>query len=126
MAYNNILGNAETFVAGADLSTKQYLFVVSANGKTVNTVGTAGAAADGVLWNAPVSGDAATVVRGGEVNVYVGTGGLTAGQDVASDATGKAVAATTGQTIVGKARETVAAGGLAMITFYPKAQSAKA
>lgn len=126
MAYNNILGNAETYVAAADLTAKQFHFVVSANGKTVNSVATAGAAADGVLWNTPKAADAATVVRGGEVNVFVGTGGLTAGQDVASNNQGQAVAATTGQTILGKARETVAAGGLAMITFYPKAQSAKA
>ena len=126
MAYNNILGNAETYVAAIDLTAKQFHFVVSANGKTVNSVATAGATADGVLWNTPKAADAATVVRGGEVNVFVGTGGLTAGQDVASNNQGQAVAATTGQTILGKARETVAAGGLAMITFYPKAQSAKA
>ena len=124
MAYNNILGQAETYIAGADLSTKQFLFVVS-DGDEVTVAG-AGEAATGVLWNAPVSGDAATVIRGGEPNVYVGTGGLTVGGAVAADANGKAVAAVTGNVVLGIARTTTAAGGLATISFYGPAQSVKA
>ncbi len=122
--YNNILGQAETYKAGADLTGKQYTFVTS-DGDEVTTTG-AGAAATGVLWNEPTSGDAATVVRGGEVNVYVGTGGLTVGAEVSSDANGKAVVATSTDEIIGEARTAAAAGGLATVTFYPVAQSTKA
>lgn len=122
--YNNILGKAETYVAGADLSAKQYTFVTS-DGDEVTTTG-AGAAATGVLWNLPTSGDAATVVRGGEVNVYVGTGGLTVGAEVASDAAGKAVVATSTDVILGEARTAAAANGLATITFYGPSQTVKA
>ena len=122
--YNNILGQAETYVAGADLSAKQYTFVTS-DGDEVTTTG-AGGSATGVLWNIPTLGDAATVVRGGEVNVYVGTGGLTVGAEVASDAAGKAVVATSTDVILGVARTAAAANGLATITFYGPAQSVKA
>lgn len=122
--YNNILGQAETYVAGADLSAKQYTFVTS-DGDEVTTTG-AGEAATGVLWNLPTSGDAATVVRGGEVNVYVGTGGLTVGAEVASDADGNAVEATSSDVILGEARTAAAANGLATITFYGPSQTVKA
>lgn len=124
MAYNNILGEAETYVAGADLTGKQYTFVTS-DGDEVTSTGNGGAAT-GVLWNEPTSGDAATVVRGGEVNVYVGTGGLTVGAEVASDADGKAVVAVSTDVILGEARTAAAANGLATITFYGPAQSVKA
>lgn len=124
MAYNNILGQAETYIAGEDLSSSQYLFVVS-DGDEVTVIG-AGEAATGVLFNAPASADAATVVRGGEVNVWVGTGGLTVGQEVAADANGKAVAATSTDEVLGISRTATAANGLATITFLPIGQYTKA
>ena len=123
MAYNNILGQAETYVAGADLTGKQYTFVTS-DGDEVTTTG-AGASADGVLWNEPVSGDAATVIRGGEVNVYAG-GTITVGAKIASTAAGLAVVATTGNVILGEARTAAVSGGLVTMTFYPPAQSVSA
>lgn len=124
MAYNNVTGKAETYIAGADLSEKQYTFVTS-DGDEVTTTG-AGEAATGVLFNDPASGEAATVVRGGEPQVYVGTGGLSVGDEVASDASGKAVAAVSTDVILGVARTAASAGGIAMITFYAPAQSVKA
>lgn len=124
MAYNNIHGQAETYIAGADLSAKQYHFVTS-DGDEVTATG-AGLAATGVLFNAPTSADAATVVRGGEVNVFVGTGGLAVGDEVAADADGKAVVAVSGDVIIGEARTAAAANGLATVTFYGPAQTTKA
>lgn len=65
-------------------------------------------------------------VPGGIYKVEVGTGGVTAGGQVASDATGKAVAFTdagTGsavKTIAGIAMSTAAAGELAEIFFSPR------
>lgn len=122
--FNNTKVHAETYIAGADLSAKQYTFVTS-DGDEVTTTG-AGEAATGVLFNAPVAADAATVVRGGEVIVTVGTGGLAIGGEVASDAAGLAVAATSTDVVVGIARTAAAAGGLATVTFLPQAQYTKA
>lgn len=124
MAFNNILNEVETYVAGADLSAKQYTFV-TATGNSVVATGD-GAAATGVLWNDPASGRAASVVRGGEPHVYAGAA-IAAGAQVASDANGKAVTATSGDVILGVARHAVtAADELVMITFYGAAQSVKA
>jgi len=108
----------ESMVAGADLSAKQFTFVI---GNTVdNTVVAAGngAAADGVLINDPTSGQAATVVVAGRVIVEVGTGGLTAGDLVGVDANGAAVTATTGDVVVGKCVTAGAAGAVATIDFF--------
>lgn len=116
MAYNNIHGQVETYIAGADLSASQYLFVKT-SGATVVVAG-AGEEAVGVLWNDPTSGKAASVVRGGDPNVYAGAA-IAAGVDVASDAAGKAVAATTGDVILGKTRKAAeAANDLVQIEFY--------
>lgn len=124
MAYNNLYNQVETYIAGADLSAGQYLFVTS-DGDEVSVAGN-GDAAIGVLLNNPVAADAASVATGGEPNVYVGTGGLAIGNEVASDADGKAVVAASTDVILGVARTAAAAGGLAMITFYKPAQAVKA
>lgn len=122
--YNNVLGQAETYIAGEDLSSAQYTFVTD-DGTDVTQTG-AGLAATGVLFNAPVSGDAATVVRGGDPNVWVGTGGVTAGDEVASDANGKAVVAVADDVVLGIAREDAAADGLVQIQFLGLGQYVKA
>lgn len=123
MAYRNIDGQADTYIAGADLSAAQFTFVTS-DGDEVTTTG-AGLSATGVLWNDPVSGDAATVVRSGEVNVYAGEA-LAVGDKVASDAAGKAVVAVTDDVILGEVRVAAASGVLAQVTFYGVAQSVSA
>lgn len=116
MAYNNIHGRVETYIAGADLSTKQYTFVVASDANVV-TAG-AGEAAIGVLWNDPEATRAASVVQGGDPHVYAGEA-IAAGVDIASDAAGKAVAAGTGDVILGKTRHAVAAADdLVQINFY--------
>lgn len=124
MAFNNIEKQVETYLAGEDLSAAQYTFVVS-DGDEVSGVG-AGEAATGVLWNDPTLGKAASVVRGGEPHVYAGAA-VAVGAEIAADANGKAVTATSGDVILGEAR--TAAGGadeLVMITFYGTAQTVKA
>ena len=115
MAYNNIHGQVETYIAGADLSSSQYLFV-KVSGANVVVAGD-GEAAVGILWNDPTSGKAASVVRGGDPHVYAGAA-IAAGVDIASDAAGKAVAATTGDIILGTTRAAAAASGdLVQINF---------
>lgn len=108
----------ETFIAGADLSAKQFTFVVmNTTDRTVVSAGNA-AAADGILINKPTSGQAATVVVFGRERVLVGTGGLTAGANVGVDADAAAVAAATADIIVGKCVDGAAAGGYATIDFF--------
>jgi hypothetical protein len=116
MAYNNIEGMVETYTAGADLTGSQYLFVKT-DGAGVQVCGD-GEAAVGVLWNSPADTRAASVVRGGDPQVYAGTA-LAAGIDIASDAAGKAVVAATGDVVLGRTRAAAAAGDdLVMIHFF--------
>ncbi len=108
----------ESFVAGEDLSAKQFTFVImNTTDRTVVSAGNA-AAADGVLLNEPESGQSATVAVFGRVRVEVGTGGLTAGASVGVDANGEAVVAATSDIIVGKCVDAAAAGERATIDFF--------
>jgi len=108
----------ETMTAGADLSAKQWTFVkMNTTDRTVISA-TDGDAAMGVLINDPESGEAATVVTHGRVIVEVGTGGLTAGDNVASDASGEAITAASTDIVVGQALEDAAAGTRATIDFF--------
>lgn len=108
----------ESFVAGADLSAKQFTFVVmNTTDRTVVAAGNA-AAADGIVINKPALGEAATVVLFGRTLVLAGTGGLTAGANVGVDANGAGVVAATSDIIVGKVVDAAAAGGYATIDFF--------
>jgi hypothetical protein len=108
----------ESFVAGADLSAKQFTFVImNTTDRTVVSAGNA-AAADGVLINKPASGEAATVVTHGRVAVLAGTGGLTAGALVGVDANGAGVVAATNDIVVGKVVDAAGAGEIATIDFF--------
>lgn len=109
---------AESFIAGADLSNAQFTFVkMNTTDRTVVAAGD-GEAADGVLLNDPESGQSATVAVFGRVIVEVGTGGLTAGDDVGVDANGEAVTAATSDIIVGKCVDGASAGERATIDFF--------
>jgi hypothetical protein len=108
----------ESMIAGADLSAKQFTFVkMNTTDRTVVSAGN-GDAAFGVLINDPESGQAATVVTAGRVVVEVGTGGLTAGNEVGVDANGEAVSAAATDIIVGICVDGAAAGGRATIDFF--------
>ena len=112
-----------TLVAAADLSSAQYRFItVDANGKAA--LAGNGVLADGVVQNAPEAGKGAVIAVLGISFVEVGTGGVTAGNEVASDANGKVVVAASGDSISGVAMATVAAGGLAAILIKYKGEVA--
>ena len=106
----------ETYVAGADLTERQFRIVtVGANGAVAATV--AETAADGVLLNDPNTGEAATVAVFGRVIVEAG-GSIDAGDEVASGANGVVVAATEGDIILGKALEDGVTGQLITVDFF--------
>lgn len=127
MAYNaNIREYCKAFLSAGDISAEQYTFFKRGANDTVVQSG-AGEAAVGVLWTtAAAAGRAVTVVCGGEPNVYVGTGGVTVGDEIAADADGNAVTAVSTDVVVGIARETAAAGELVRIDFLGEAQYTKA
>ena len=117
----------QTFVAGADLSAKQYTFVtcngVTADGENRTVVSPAvGAKVDGVLINNPGNTRAATVVVFGRTKVKAG-GAIPAGAEVQTNANGQVIAATTGIR-VGKALEAAVANQIITIDFYPGGNAA--
>lgn len=91
-----------TMIAGADLSAKQFYIVQpNSSGQAVLS-----AASDltqiGVLQNKPASGYAGTVQVGGITKCIAGAA-VAAGSRVTSDASGKAIVATTGKQVIGLA-----------------------
>ena len=117
----------QTFVAGADLSAKQYTFVtcngVTADGENRTVVSPAvGAKVDGVVINNPGNTRAATVVVFGRTKVKAG-GTIPAGAEVQTNANGQVIAATTGIR-VGKALEAAVANQIITIDFYPGGNAA--
>lgn len=107
-----------TLKAGADLRTHQFKFVSIAADGDVELTGDDGHA-DGVLLNAPNSGEAATVAIGGVVKVVCGAA-VTRGADVASGANGAAKDTDTGSSVNGTALETGASGRVISILFHPR------
>lgn len=103
MAYMNDI-KTRTFIAGQALAT-QFIFVAQAADGQVDPVATIGARADGVLLTpATAVGQAVTVAYDGRVKVLAG-GNIALGAPVASNASGRAIAAATGNTVIGYAEE---------------------
>lgn len=105
----------QSYPANADLSTKQYYFVV------VNSSGNAAVAgagnAMGVLQNAPAAaGRAANVAIGGRTKVVCG-GTINPGDRVTSDSSGKCVAVGSGEIELGFCVEAGTSGVIASIVL---------
>ena len=111
----------ESFVATADL--EQFRFVTATGRNVAYTA--AGAAADGVVRNDPLEGEAATIVNYGRVIVESG-GAMDAGDEVASGADGVALAATAGDIVLGKVTEDAVEGQLVTVDFYKGGNEAPA
>ena len=100
-----------TLEAGQDLSASQFCLVSIAGDGQVDPTG-AGALSDGVLQNDPnAAGVAATVAIAGVSRIVCG-GVVSRGALIASDAAGRAVAATTGAEIAGRALAAGTVGAL--------------
>ncbi len=109
MAYEQTLHTISA-PASADLSASQFCFVaVNSSGQLA--LPSAGGEADGILQDKPNgAGVAGEVGILGVSKLVVGTGGVTAGDLLATDVNGKAVTAATGNKILGRALATGAAG----------------
>lgn len=108
-----------TVPANADLSSSQFLFMtVNASGRLAATGD--GLAADGVLLDKPsAAGRAGALQIGGRVKVVAG-GTVTAGDQVGSDAAGKAVSAASGDVILGRALSSGVADDVIDMIFQPR------
>lgn len=105
----DINGLDYTVEAGADLSTKQYLFHVMATDGQIDPVGTQGIDANGVLQNKPDAAGKAATLRVYGVSKVVAGGAINPGAKVMSDNTGKAIAASSTGFCLGVHIGTVAA-----------------
>jgi len=95
MAYEAGLETIGTLTAAADLSSKQFHFVVLASATTVNVATAITNAPIGILQNAPESGEEAVVaVRG--VSKVVADGTLAAGNFIGTSADAQADAISPG------------------------------
>ena len=107
--------NSAGLAPGAASGSGQGLFVTISGSRTVAPAGSAGAQVYGVLQNAPKTGQAADVGIFGITKVVTGSGGVTAGHTIMTDANGCAVNWTSGSSYAqaGYALETVAANSVA-------------
>ncbi len=101
MAYEN-LGKCVTLPANADLSASQYKFVdINSSGKVA--VAGDGLDAIGVLQDDPAAADRGAIVMVGAGITKVKSGGTcTAGSPAASDSSGRAVNAVSGDKVLGQ------------------------
>ena len=95
MAYASGLVPIGTLTAAADLSSKQYHFVVLASATTVNVATAITNAPIGILQNAPESGEEAVVAISG-VSKVVADGTLAAGNFIGTSADAQADAISPG------------------------------
>ena len=107
-----------TRIAGADLSAAQYKFLESNSSGTVTVTNSAGEYVLGVLQNNPASGNAATVAIFGISKVVLG-GTVAINDQISTDASGRAIAATTGHKIVGIAIKGGAVGEIGSVLLRP-------
>lgn len=125
MAYE-IPGFSFTLPAGADFSSgAQFRFAnVSSTGKAVNP--SAGGAVVGVRYTKSKADEAATIVHSGIAIVEAG-GEFDPGDSIATDNVGRAVEATSGNVVVGRALETSTGAGIqCAILLIPAAAHAHA
>lgn len=107
-----------TLVAGADLSSSQYKFVESNSSGTATVCNTAGEYALGVVQNDPTSGQAATIAVSGVSKVVLG-GTVAINDQISTDNSGRAIAATTGHKILGIAIVGGAVGNIGSVLLRP-------
>ena len=117
MASEHPVATLHGVVAAADLTGSQYLCIsLDASGKAA--VSGAGARVDAVLQNKPDLDQAASLWSAGSTSKVVSGAALTAGDQLASDASGKAVVAGGGDFIIGVCTEgTAGADELASVAL---------
>jgi hypothetical protein len=100
-----------SLLAAADYTTKQFLAVKQSSSGIATVCSTAGERAIGILQDAPLAGAAGLVAVSGISRAYIG-GTVAADADLAVATTGRLVAATTGDYVVGRAMSSGVSGDI--------------
>jgi len=117
MAYE--LVKLKSIKATGSLAASQFCFVkIDTNGQLA--LPGAGAYAIGVLQDKPAANDPGAVCFPGDITKVQCGGTITAGQEVATDVNGKAVAAVSGNFVLGVALAAGASGSITDIIYQPK------
>jgi len=111
-----------SFIATASLAASQYCFVKMNSSGGISLCDD-GDAAIGVLQDKPGEGDPGAVCSPGDLSKVLLGGTVSAGENVASDSDGHAVAAASGAYNLGTARSAGDEGDVITILFMPGAQS---
>lgn len=120
MASEELVGLRRISVqASADLSTKQFYFMtINSSSQLATTTVAGGTTVDGILADKPAAaGRAGQLTLTGCIERITCGGTFAAGDNITSDANGKAVKAATGDTILGKAMVAGASGSIVSILF---------
>lgn len=119
MAFDN-LAHVNSFVSTNAL-TSQFIFVQidSSNANSV-VLPSAGGNAVGVTQDTPSAGDPTAVCASGSVTKVLCSASISIGQDIATDANGNAVPATSGAYVLGTAITVGTNGFLCDMLFQPK------
>lgn len=99
------------YVAGADLSAKQFFAAVATGANTLGLQTSLGGRMNGVIQNKPVSGQAVNICFEGFSKAAAGAA-IAADAELAVDATGRFITAVTGNQVVGQAVESAGAAGV--------------
>lgn len=117
MPYESQVAN-RSFLATSSLVSKQFTFVdVDTSGGISSS--TSGGDAIGVVQDKPAAASPGAVCRPGDITKIVAGGTFAAGDKLMSDSAGKAVVATTGGYILGKALAAGASGKVTTMVFQP-------
>lgn len=114
-----IIHSSKSLDSTDSLVANQFCFVTLDTLGQIVLVSTAGGSAIGVLQDKPGPNDPGFICGPGDITKMQFGGTVAAGQPVASNAFGQAVAATTGQPFLGYALGAGAAGGITHILFQP-------
>lgn len=112
-----------TFVAGEDLSAKQYHFVKLNDSGKVVACSSNGENAQGILMNEPTSGTAATVamIESGGKCKLVASGSISVNNFICTSSTGRAaVADTDTEYVLGKALSASTGNGQVITVLFDK------
>lgn len=114
-----VIRNNRSFVAGADLSSSQFLFVTLNSSGNIVVAGN-GANSIGVLQDKPGSGEPGSVCGPGDQTQVQAGGSFAAGDPISSNGSGKAILSVTGAYLLGYAQTAGASGSNAFILFQPR------
>ena len=122
MAFESVI-RVNSFVTAISYASKQFCFVaLSALAATI-TNPTLGGYSIGVIQSNPASGEPGDVCVPGSITKVQCAGTFNAGDEISTDASGKCIAAASGDFVLGRALAAGANGSVVSILFQPETGS---